>query len=44
MLEDIDGEEALAWAGEQSAGTLARFRGPQFAFDRDTLAAIFDRR
>ncbi|WP_085034850.1 prolyl oligopeptidase family serine peptidase [Ensifer aridi] len=42
-LEDIDGEEALAWVAEQSARTLARLGGPQFERDRDTLAAIFDR-
>jgi prolyl oligopeptidase len=42
-LEDIDGARATAWADEQSALTTARYGGPAFAADRDTLAAILDR-
>lgn len=42
-LEDIDGAPALAWVEEQNRATLAAFGGPQFASDRDTLAAILDR-
>jgi prolyl oligopeptidase len=42
-LEEIDGERALAWVGEQNSATLAAFGGIGFAHDRDTLAAILDR-
>ncbi len=42
-LEDIDGAAALAWVAEQNARTLARFGGPRFKADSETLTAIFDR-
>jgi prolyl oligopeptidase len=42
-LEEIDGEQAIAWVETQNAATLARFGDARFAADRDTLAAIFDR-
>jgi prolyl oligopeptidase len=42
-LEEIEGEASLAWVERQNAQTLARFAGADFAADRDTLAAIFDR-
>src|SRR6201997_1148220 len=42
-LEEIDGEQALAWVETQNAATLARFGDTRFAADRDVLAAIFDR-
>jgi prolyl oligopeptidase len=43
-LEEIDGERALAWVETQNAATLARFGDRRFEADRDTLAAIYDRR
>jgi prolyl oligopeptidase len=43
-LEEIEGQAPLAWVDQQNARTLARFAGARFAADRDTLAAIFDRR
>jgi prolyl oligopeptidase len=43
-LEEIDGERALVWVEAQNAAILARFGDARFAADRDTLAAIFDRR
>lgn len=42
-LEEIEGEAPLTWVESQNARTLARFGGPEFASDRDTLAAILDR-
>jgi prolyl oligopeptidase len=42
-LEDIDSEASLAWVEAQNARTLARYSGPQFVTDRDTLTAIFNR-
>jgi prolyl oligopeptidase len=42
-LEEIDGEQALAWVDVQNAATLARFGNRRFEADRDTLAAIYDR-
>ncbi len=42
-LEDIDGQQAIAWADAQSAATLARFGGPATEADADALAAILDR-
>jgi prolyl oligopeptidase len=42
-LEDIEGAAPLEWVEQQNAKTLARFATPQFAADRDTLAAILDR-
>ncbi|HXT07953.1 MAG TPA: prolyl oligopeptidase family serine peptidase [Roseiarcus sp.] len=43
-LEEIDGKRALAWAAEQTALTLKAFGGAAFARDRDTLAAMWDRK
>ena len=43
-LEDIEGERALAFVEAQSQATLSRFGHAGFAADRDTLAAIFDRK
>ena len=42
-LEEVEGEAPLAWVKEQNARTLARFGGPRFKADTETLAAIFDR-
>jgi prolyl oligopeptidase len=42
-LEDVEGDRALGWVGEQTAATLKRFEGPAFERDRDALAAIFNR-
>jgi prolyl oligopeptidase len=42
-LEDIEGAGPLGWVEAQNARTLARFGNAQFALDRDTLAALFDR-
>jgi prolyl oligopeptidase len=42
-LEEVDGVRALGWVDKQNAATLARFGGADFAADRDTLAAIYDR-
>lgn len=42
-LEDIEGERALEYVERQSRLTMDRFGSPQFARDRDALAAIFDR-
>jgi prolyl oligopeptidase len=42
-LEEIDGARALAWVEAQSAAALKRFGDAQFAADRDTLAALYDR-
>ena len=42
-LEEIEGERALDFVDRQSRLTLEAFGGRQFAADRDTLAAIYDR-
>ena len=42
-LEEIEGERALDFVDRQSRLTLEAFGGRQFATDRDTLAAIYDR-
>jgi prolyl oligopeptidase len=42
-LEDVEGERALDFVDRQSRRTMDVFGGPQFARDRDALAAIFDR-
>ncbi|MET0678423.1 MAG: S9 family peptidase, partial [Bradyrhizobium sp.] len=42
-LEEIEGERALDFVDRQSRLTLETFGGRQFAIDRDTLAAIYDR-
>ena len=42
-LEDVEGERALDFVDRQSRRTMDAFGGPQFARDRDALAAIFDR-
>ena len=42
-LEDIDGEEALAWVATQNEETLARFADQDFASDRDTARTLMDR-
>jgi prolyl oligopeptidase len=43
-LEEIDGEQALAWTATETARTLAAFGGDAFARDRDVLAAMWDRK
>lgn len=42
-LEEIEGERALAFIEQQNRRTLERFGGADFARDRDTLTAIYDR-
>ncbi|MBV9539475.1 MAG: S9 family peptidase, partial [Acidisphaera sp.] len=42
-LEDVDGEQALAWVDRQTDATLARFGGPRLDADATTLKTIFDR-
>ena len=42
-LEEVEGERALDFVDRQSRLTLEAFGGRQFATDRDTLAAIYDR-
>jgi prolyl oligopeptidase len=42
-LEEIDGTRAIEFVERQSQRTLDRFGHGEFAADRDTLAAIFDR-
>ena len=42
-LEEIEGERARDFVDRQSRLTLETFGGRQFAIDRDTLAAIYDR-
>ncbi|MER8530938.1 hypothetical protein [Mesorhizobium sp. M0809] len=42
-LEDVEGEQTLAWAASQSARTLGHFGGTQFDRDHEALTAIFDR-
>ncbi|WP_428661098.1 prolyl oligopeptidase family serine peptidase [Reyranella sp.] len=42
-LEDVEGERASAWVGQQNARTLTAFGGPQVEADATTLAAILDR-
>ncbi len=42
-LEEVAGERATAWSDAQTAATLARFGGAQYAADRDTLRALLDR-
>jgi prolyl oligopeptidase len=42
-LEDIEGERALDFVARQNRLTLEKFGTAEFAADRDTLAAIYDR-
>ena len=42
-LEEIEGERALAFVGQQNARTLQAFGVAGFAGDRDALADILDR-
>lgn len=42
-LEEVDGERAGAWVGQQNARTLAAFGGRHVEEDATTLAAILDR-
>jgi len=42
-LEEVEGERALDFVERQNRRTLEQFGGAQFAVDRDTLAAIYDR-
>ncbi|MHB8271372.1 prolyl oligopeptidase family serine peptidase [Bradyrhizobium sp.] len=42
-LEEIEGQDATAFADRQSKATLEKFGTAAFALDRDTLAAIYDR-
>jgi prolyl oligopeptidase len=42
-LEEVDGEQALAWVEGQNRATLALFADRRFAADRDRLVAILDR-
>lgn len=41
-LEEVDGEEAIAWVDKQNERTLEAFSGTQFETDRDALLAIYD--
>jgi len=43
-LEEVDGARALAWVEAQTADTLQKFGGPAYQRDRDTLAALWDRK
>jgi prolyl oligopeptidase len=43
-LEEVEGERALAFVEAQNERSLTRFGHDGFAADRDTLAAIFDRK
>jgi prolyl oligopeptidase len=43
-LEEVEGERALAFVDAESKRTLARFGHGGFAADRDSLAAILDRK
>ena len=43
-LEEIEGVRALGWVEAQTAATLQKFGGPAFERDRDTLAAMWDRK
>ncbi|HEY8613721.1 MAG TPA: S9 family peptidase, partial [Roseomonas sp.] len=42
-LEDVEGEQALAWVAEQNAATLGRLADARFAADRDAVRAALDR-
>jgi prolyl oligopeptidase len=42
-MEEVEGERALAFVERQNKLTLNKFGDAQFAADRDTLAAIYDR-
>ena len=42
-LEEVDGDQALAWVAEQNATTLQAFTSPALEADVDALAAIMDR-
>ena len=42
-LEEVDGQDALAWVAAQNARTLSELAGPAFEADRDALRAILDR-
>jgi prolyl oligopeptidase len=42
-LEEVEGKRALDFVEQQNRRTLKKFGGTQFADDRDTLAAIYDR-
>jgi prolyl oligopeptidase len=42
-LEEVEGVRALDFVEQQNRRTLEKFGGAQFATDRDTLAAIYDR-
>lgn len=41
-LENVHGENALAWVEEQHQATLDRFGGPIFKADQGTLSFMFD--
>src|SRR5262245_41895405 len=40
---EIDGARARRYVEQQTTATLARFGGAKFEYDRDVLAAIYDR-
>jgi prolyl oligopeptidase len=42
-LEEVEGERALDFVERQNRLTLAKFAGPAFERNRDSLAAIYDR-
>ena len=42
-LEEVEAERATAWADAQTATTLLKFGGADYAADRDTLRALLDR-
>ena len=42
-LEEIEGEQATAWADARTADTVARLADARYERDRDTLRALLDR-
>ena len=42
-LEDVEGDQALAWVKEQSARTFALLADAQYEADRDALLRVLDR-
>ena len=42
-LEEIDGDDALAWVAQQNKATLSRFGGHTYQSERETLREILDR-
>ena len=42
-LEEVEGEQATAWADARTAGTVARLADARYGRDRDALRALLDR-